>query len=54
MAFFVFSSVARKLLEILEPIIEFEAGCVNLKSYLEVLKHMKRSDILCSHLVCKK
>ena len=35
---FVFWLAARKLLEMLEQIIAFEAGCVNQKSYLEILE----------------
>ena len=46
--------VARKLPEILEAIIALEAGCVNQKSYLIVLRRIKYSDISYSHIVHKR
>ena len=52
--FFVFLLVSRKLPEILEAIIAFEAACVNQMSYLEILRRIKYSDISCSNLVHKR
>lgn len=52
--FFVFQLVARKLIEILDKIIALKVGCVNQKSYSEILKHIKRSSILCSHPTRKR
>ena len=51
---FLFQLVARKLLEILDKIVALKVGCVNQKSYLEILKHINRSSILCSHPARKR
>ena len=52
--FFFFDWFQKKLLEILKTILALEAGCVNQKSYLEILEYIKRSDILCSYLARKR